>query len=182
MTFEAYILKEKYQKIRGLGDRLELMKQQIDWKPFIKIVEDAFDDNKEVGGRPQTRTNVRLMINGREIPINNIESEQIIEKPARKKIEKIPSANFSKDKLKKLSSLPKQEPTTNIRRLSNKVIYEMDMPKVDSIEDISIINLENNIEIKALAEDRVFFKIIPRLPITNYGLEKGKLILELNAR
>ena len=58
MTFEAYILKEKYQKIRGLGDRLELMKQQIDWKPFIKIVEDAFDDNKEVGGRPHTEETV----------------------------------------------------------------------------------------------------------------------------
>lgn len=54
MTFESYILKEKYQKIRGLGDRLELMKQQIDWKPFIKIVKDAFDDNKETGGRPHT--------------------------------------------------------------------------------------------------------------------------------
>lgn len=54
MTFEAYILKEKYQKIRGLGDRLELMKQQIDWKPFIKIVGDVFDDNKEIGGRPHT--------------------------------------------------------------------------------------------------------------------------------
>lgn len=54
MTFESYILKEKYKKIRGLGDRLELMKQQIDWKPFIEIVEDAFDDNKETGGRPHT--------------------------------------------------------------------------------------------------------------------------------
>ena len=30
MTFEAYILKEKYKKIQGLSDRLELMKQQIE--------------------------------------------------------------------------------------------------------------------------------------------------------
>lgn len=54
MTFEAYILKEKYKKIHGLGDRLALMKEQIDWKPFIKIVESAFDDNDETGGRPHT--------------------------------------------------------------------------------------------------------------------------------
>ncbi len=54
MTFEAWILKEKYKKIQGLGDRLELMKQQIDWKPFIKIVESAFDDNDKTGGRPHT--------------------------------------------------------------------------------------------------------------------------------
>ena len=54
MTFESFILKEKYKKIRGLGDRLELMKQQIDWKPFVQIVKDAFDDNSETGGRPHT--------------------------------------------------------------------------------------------------------------------------------
>jgi len=54
MTFESYILQEKYKKVRGLGDRLELMKQQIDWKPFIKIVESAFDDNDKTGGRPHT--------------------------------------------------------------------------------------------------------------------------------
>ena len=54
MSFEAYILKEKYKKIQGLGDRLELMKQQIDWKPFITIVADAFDDDDKTGGRPHT--------------------------------------------------------------------------------------------------------------------------------
>lgn len=54
MTFEAYILKEKYKKVQGLGDRLELMKLQIDWKPFVSIVADAFDDNDETGGRPHT--------------------------------------------------------------------------------------------------------------------------------
>ncbi len=31
MSFESYILQEKYKKVRGLGDRLELMKQQINW-------------------------------------------------------------------------------------------------------------------------------------------------------
>ena len=54
MTFESYILKEKYKKIQGLGDRLSLMKEQIDWKPFIEIIKDAFDDNDETGGRPHT--------------------------------------------------------------------------------------------------------------------------------
>lgn len=64
MTFEAYILKEKYKKVQGLGDRLELMKQQIDWKPFIKIVKDAFDNDTELGGRPNTdeKVVVRCML------------------------------------------------------------------------------------------------------------------------
>src|SRR3989338_2254466 len=54
MTFEAFILKEKYKKVQGLGDRLELMKLQINWKPFVSIIADVFDDNDETGGRPHT--------------------------------------------------------------------------------------------------------------------------------
>lgn len=64
MTFESYILKEKYKKVQGLGDRLELMKQQIDWDRFVPIVKDAFDNDTEVGGRPNTdeKVIVRCML------------------------------------------------------------------------------------------------------------------------
>ena len=54
MSFNQFILKEQYAKVRGLGDRLELMKEQIDWKPFRPIVASVFFDNKEAGGRPHT--------------------------------------------------------------------------------------------------------------------------------
>jgi len=64
MSFESYILQEKYKKVHGLGDRLDLMKQQIDWKPFIQIVKDAFDNDTELGGRPNTdeKVVVRCML------------------------------------------------------------------------------------------------------------------------
>ena len=54
MSFNRFILEEQYKKVKGLGDRLELMKQQIDWKPFIPIVKRVFHDDKETGGRPHT--------------------------------------------------------------------------------------------------------------------------------
>jgi len=54
MSFNRFILKQQYQKVKGLGDRLELMKQQIDWKPFIPLVESVFQDNDSTGGRPHT--------------------------------------------------------------------------------------------------------------------------------
>lgn len=38
MSFNQFVLKEQYQKVKGLGDRLELMKEQINWKPFVPIV------------------------------------------------------------------------------------------------------------------------------------------------
>jgi transposase, IS5 family len=54
MTFNKFILKQQYEKVKGLGDRLELMKQQIDWQPFIPLVESVFQDNTSTGGRPHT--------------------------------------------------------------------------------------------------------------------------------
>lgn len=87
----------------------------------------------------------------------------------------------SKLNTKRFSGKPKEEPKTNIRKFSDKVVYEIDLPGVKSIKDISIIQLENSIEIKALAKDKVFYKIIPiNLPIKNYSLLKGRLVLELD--
>lgn len=54
MSFNQFILKEHYQKVRGLGDRLELMKEQINWKPFILIVRKIFQANEKEIGRPHT--------------------------------------------------------------------------------------------------------------------------------
>ena len=83
----------------------------------------------------------------------------------------------------KFAGLPKKEPKTNIRRFSNKVIYEINMPGVKSIKDVSIIQLENSIEIKALSKDKVYYKIIPiNLPIRDYDFSKEKLVLELDEK
>lgn len=54
MSFNQFILKEQYLKVKGLGDRLELMKLMIDWNRFIPLVRGVFFDNSENGGRPHT--------------------------------------------------------------------------------------------------------------------------------
>jgi IS5 family transposase len=54
VSFDKFILKQQYQKVKGLGDRLEPMKHQIDWRPFIPLVKSVFRDNKTVGGCPHT--------------------------------------------------------------------------------------------------------------------------------
>lgn len=54
LTFDQFILKEQYKKVQGLGDRLELMKQQIDWKPFVPLVRSVFNNDEITGGRPHT--------------------------------------------------------------------------------------------------------------------------------
>lgn len=106
---------------------------------------------------------------------NNLKQKQ--------QIKEMPLNNLSQENLKRISTLPKQEPVTDIRRLANKVIYTIEMPEVSSIKDISIVKLENSIEIKAIAKNKVYVKQIPiNLPITNYELSQGKLILELGVK
>ncbi len=91
--------------------------------------------------------------------------------------------SFSGNKGKKFSKLPKKEPKTNLRRLSDKVIYEIRIPGVKSLDDISINQLESSIEIKAVTKDKAYSKLIPvNLPIKKYNLSKGTLVLELDAR
>jgi len=125
----------------------------------------------------QPKTNFRLMINGKEIDLKNVNQPKQIEKKE-KFLE-----DFPKKSLKRFSELPKKEPKTSVKRLSNTVIYEINLPGVKSLEDLSIVKLENSIEIKAVAKDKAYFKLIPvNLLILDYELEKGKLILELEAK
>jgi len=134
--------------------------------------------NQEIKNQTiQPIANMKLMINGREINLNKVKA------PEKKPIKKIKEIDLPKNNLKKFSNLEKQEPLTNIRRLSDKVIYEIEMPEVESIKDISIAKLENNLEVKAVAKNNSYFKLIPiKLPITNYKFLDGLLILEFDVK
>jgi HSP20 family molecular chaperone IbpA len=129
----------------------------------------------------QPKTNFQLFINGKKLNFNDSKNQP--QENKREKIREIFLNQFSQNNIKKFSNLPRVEPTTNIRRLSDKVIYEILMPGIKSIKDISIIKLENSIELKAISKNKAYFKLIPiNLPITNYGILKERLILEFGVK
>ena len=158
-------------------------------KMLEKELEKEFRQGQSPGINPNIpqRTNFEIIINGKRINPENIRFTQKILQPAEEagKTRKKAVPKMSTENLKKISKMKKHEPLTNIRRLANKVIYEIDIPGVKSIDDDSITRHESSIEIKALAEDKkkAYAKLIPiNLPITNYELSDGKLILELDAK
>ncbi len=89
---------------------------------------------------------------------------------------------ISEEMVKKLSFLPREEAETSVRRMSQKIVYEIALPGVQRLEDIIISRLESSIEIKAIAPDKVFFKLIPlNSPLLGYGLKDGKLVMEFKS-
>ncbi len=135
---------------------------------------------KEFRQNSTPRTNFELIINGKRIDPKYIKVSQPMQ-VVKKQRKVLP--NISNESLKKISGLPKKEPLTNIRRLADRVIYEINMPGVNSVNDISIIKLESSIEIKALADKKAYFKVIPiNFPIINYEFLDEKLVLEFGIR
>ena len=115
--------------------------------------------------------NVQFFVNGEKM-LN--ENETQTQQPV-----KITN-NISKEKVKRFSELPKKEPKSKIKRLSDKIIYELLVPGVESIEDVLINQLESSIEIRALSKDRVYSKNINiNLPILRYHLAEDNLIIEM---
>ncbi len=131
-------------------------------------------------------TNFKLFINGRQVNPKNIKIRKVpIEKKAslikeQKSKEKNMQKIFDEKQKKQYSKLKKKIPETNIRRLANTIIYELEVPEVKSIKDVSIIKRSKTIEIKAIGKNIAYFKVLEvDYPIVNYNLKNKILILEL---
>jgi hypothetical protein len=183
--------KEEDLGLLGKNDEFEEMNhplfEGISGKVFNKMLGSAMkmlekELQKSMTQETTTKTNFELYINGKRIDPKNIRVTQApnYQKPVKaKNIQN----HFDESSQQKFLKLPKKEPSTNIRRLSNKVVYEIDVPGVESIKDVSIVKLENSIEIKAIAKDRAYSKLIPiDLPIRNFKLDNNKLVLELGIK
>jgi len=67
------------------------------------------------------------------------------------------------EKKKREIKMPKvtEEPETEIQTVGNKQIISVKLPDVKSEDDIEIKKLEQSLEVKAFADDKAYFKLIP---------------------
>lgn len=150
----------------------------------MKMLEKEMEREMQKGAKIQNqanstapRTKIRLMINGKEINLNNGMEENA--KKEKQKEKAIKFKKFSEEQAKKFSKLKKKEPKTELKRIADNISYEINIPGVESFEDVSITPLENSIEIKAIAKEKAYSKSIPlNLPISDYNFSKGLLVLE----
>lgn len=155
----------------------------------IKMVEREMKNTE----KQEIPNNLQLYINGKKInlanPINNIqqapkkqedkEIEQEFDEEGNpvKIIKKVPK--ISEETLKKSVSLPRKEAKTKLTRLKDKIIYELDTPGINSINNVVINKLEQSLEVKVYTEKAVFIKNIQiKLPLISYSIKSDKLFLE----
>ena len=132
---------------------------------------------KEMKNQP--KSNMQLFVNGKRIDIPNMKQSKSVQKNNLQ----IHSTHFSEANQKEFISLEEKEPKTELKRIGDAIIYEINLPKVKSLNDTSIVKLENSIEIKAISKENAYFKSIPiNLPLTNYELNNEKLILEFESK
>jgi len=74
-----------------------------------------------------------------------------------------------------------EEPKAEIRRTDSKVLVDLELPGVKSENDISVQELSQSVEVRALAGKKAYFKIItkpPQFRLVKKSFSDGKLHLE----
>jgi len=163
----------------------ELGKQMFELEREMR--EESKRGSKDVKeGKPRVRTNsFSIHIGGPGIKSMRIDSGDLngmklnqVSKEVGLKLPKI-----SDNDLKKIKDLKRREAETDVRRLSDRVIYEIAVPNVKSIGNVDISKLEKAFEIKAFSDKEVFVKNLDvTLPLINYFLKEEKLVLEFGLK
>ncbi len=86
---------------------------------------------------------------------------------------------INSEQIKKMETLPRGTAKSKVKRLSNKVVYELNTPGISSLSDIFISKTESGYEIKAIGSKKVYVNSLPiDLQLKSYSIQKDKLLLE----
>jgi hypothetical protein len=83
------------------------------------------------------------------------------------------------DQVKRMSKLPRSEAKADVRRFSDRVVYELKAPEVEDVNDIFVSKLETGYEVKAIGKKKVYVNSLPvNLPLKRYFIKDKKLCVE----
>jgi len=124
--------------------------------------------------RNYSQPEIKSFPNGIRIKIG-YPGEMKQQKPRKSQMKK----ELTNSQIKKMSSLPRAQAKSSIKRLNDSIIYELATPGVDSPQDIFISKLEDGYEIKAIGAKKVYINTLPiNLPMKKLSLIDQKLLVE----
>jgi hypothetical protein len=86
---------------------------------------------------------------------------------------------ITSEQIKRMSKLPREEAKTEVKRFSDRVVYQLIAKDIASVEDVFVSKLETGYEIKAIGKKKVYVNSLPvSLPLKSYSLDSKGLSVE----
>jgi len=156
---------------RMLGSAMKMLEKELQ------------KEMKDMKKQPMPKSNFQFFINGKKVNIDDMDMPTMNQKIPTRKKQKIILPHPSEDTISSSKDLPRKEASSKLKRIHNKVVYEIDLPGVNSIDNVLINKLEGSTEVKAFAKNKVLFKNLPvTLPLIAYHLKDRKLFLEFQGK
>ena len=86
---------------------------------------------------------------------------------------------ISEEQRSRMTKLPRGEAKADVRRFSDKVVYELTTPGVENVQDVFVSKVESGYEVKAVGKNKVYVNSLQvNLPLKKYSVGDKKLVLE----
>ena len=181
--FPGNIFSRMQREIKGMEKMQRSLERQfetLDITPFFRapVKRKGFTVKIIARGGEKPKVSVRTFGDVNQEEVRKEVSEQLC----------IPAGHVPREVKKppeKPIPVPKvtEEPKTEVKRADSKVVVDMEIPGVKSESDISINELEESVEVKAMTGNKAFFKILTKPAksrITRKTFKNGKLHLEFS--
>jgi len=104
---------------------------------------------------------------------------QVVQRAPVKKIE---MQKVSEEENDRRIGLEKVEAESRVRRLADRIIYEIEAPGIRRKEDVVLTKLATGLEIKAYSDEKCYVKFIPlTVEVIGYGIRGEKVVVELKS-
>lgn len=99
--------------------------------------------------------------------------------PTPKAPKAVKQRSLTSEQQQRMAGVPRVEAKTDVRRLSDKVLYELKTNGVSSIDDVFVSKVESGYEIKAIGKNKVYVNSLQvDLPMKSYTLHEKGLTVE----
>lgn len=106
-----------------------------------------------------------------------------IETPVQKQAPKVKVRKLTDEQLKRMSGAPRIEAKSDIRRLSDRVVYDLKAPGIGSLDDVFVSKVESGYEVKAIGKNKVYINSLQvDLPLKGYTLHEKGITFEFGAQ
>jgi hypothetical protein len=162
----------------GFNKLIGMLMKQID-KEMGNMVKGM--QNPRPSGNQNSPANFKIRISngpGSKFEDKELDNSVEVEKKGSNMNKKV-----SKDEIERRKNLPKIEAKSNVRRLSDRIIYEIGVPGVSSMKDMIVTKLEDSVEVRGYSKSKCFYKTIPlKEELLDYYLTNGQLFVELKGQ